>query len=35
MFIKLTRKDGSPIWLNASFVVTVEPLRGGGSVVYS
>ena len=33
MFIKLTRKDGSPIWLNASFVVTVEPLRGGGSVV--
>lgn len=33
MFIKLTRLDNSPIWLNASFVVTVEPRRGGGSVV--
>lgn len=33
MFIKLTRKDGSPIWLNAGFIVTVEPLRGGGAVV--
>ena len=32
-FIKLTRLDGSPIWLNASFVVTVEPRNGGGSVV--
>ena len=32
-FIKLTRLDGSPIWLNASFVVTVEPRTGGGAVV--
>ncbi len=32
-FVKLTRLDGSPIWLNASFVVTVEPRKGGGSVV--
>ena len=32
-FIKLTRLDGDPIWLNASFVVTVEPRKGGGSVV--
>lgn len=34
MYIKLTRMDGAPIWLNASFVVTVEPhKRSGGSVV--
>ena len=33
MFIKLTRIDNSPIWINASFVVTVEPRRQGGSVV--
>ena len=33
MFIKLTKLDGSPLWLNASFVVTIEPRRGGGSVV--
>lgn len=33
MFIQLTRTDGLPIWLNASFVVTVEPTRSGGSVV--
>ena len=32
-FIKLTKLDGSPIWLNASFVVTIEPRKGGGSVV--
>ena len=32
-FVRLTRLDGSPIWLNASFVVTVEPRKGGGSVV--
>lgn len=25
--------DNSPIWLNAAFVVTVEPRKGGGSVV--
>ena len=33
MFIKLTRLDHSEIWINASFVVTVEPRKGGGSVV--
>ena len=33
-FIKLTRFDNQPVWLNASFIVTVEPRRGGvGSVV--
>ena len=33
MFIKLTKLDNSPVWLNASFVVTVEPRKGGGSIV--
>ena len=33
MFIRLTRTDGLPIWLNASFIVTVEPTRSGGSIV--
>lgn len=33
MFIQLTRTDGQPIWINAAFVVTVEPLRNGGSIV--
>ena len=34
MFVKLTRFDNTPVWLNASFVVTVEPRKGGvGSVV--
>lgn len=34
MFIKLTKFDNSPIWVNASFIVTVEPRReGSGSVV--
>lgn len=33
MFIKLTKIDGSPVWINASFVVTVEPSRGGSVVV--
>ena len=32
-FVRLTRLDGSPIWLNASFVVTVEPRKGGGATV--
>lgn len=32
-FVRLTRLDGSPLWLNASFVVTVEPRKGGGSIV--
>ena len=33
MFIQLTRTDGLPIWINAAFVVTVEPLRNGGAIV--
>ena len=33
MYTRLTRLDGSPIWINASFVVTVEPRKGGGSIV--
>ena len=33
MFTKLTRINGSPVWLNASFVVTIEPGRQGGSIV--
>ena len=33
MYIKLTRKDGFPIWLNASFVVTIEPAKNGGAIV--
>lgn len=33
MYIKLTRLDNTPIWINASFVVTIEPRKGGGSVV--
>ena len=32
-FVRLTRLDGSPIWLNASFVVTIEPRKGGGTTV--
>lgn len=33
MFIQLTRTDGVPVWLNAGFVVTIEPTRSGGSIV--
>jgi len=33
MYIKLTRLDNTPIWINAAFVVTVEPRKGGGTVV--
>jgi hypothetical protein len=33
MFIRLTRTNGQPIWLNASFIVTVEPARSGGAIV--
>ena len=33
MFIQLTRTDGVPVWLNACFIVTVEPGRGSGSIV--
>ena len=33
MFVKLTKMDGSPLWVNANYVVTVEPSRTGGAVV--
>jgi len=33
MFIRLTRLDGQPIWINASFLVTVEPRKQGGATV--
>lgn len=33
MYIKLTRLDGTPIWINAAFVVTVEPRKLGGATV--
>ena len=33
MFIRLTKRDGTPIWLNSNFVVTVEPVRNGGAIV--
>lgn len=34
MYIKLTKIDSTPIWLNASFIVTIEPRRNNpGSVV--
>lgn len=33
MFIKLTRLDNTPIWINASFIVTIEPRRDGGATV--
>ena len=33
MYIKLTRFDNRPVWLNAAFVVTVEPRRDGNGAV--
>ena len=34
MYIKLTRFDNRPVWINAAFIVTVEPRRDGiGAVV--
>lgn len=33
MYIKLTRFDNRPVWLNASFIVTVEPRRDGNGAV--
>lgn len=34
MYIKLTRFDNTPVWINAAFVVTVEPRRQSvGSIV--
>ena len=33
MFVKFTKKDGAPVWLNPEFVVTVEAAKGGGTIV--
>ena len=33
MFIRLTKKDGTPVWLNPEYIVTVEPLKSVGAVV--
>ena len=33
MYIKLTRFDNRPVWVNAAFVVTVEPRRDGNGAV--
>ena len=33
MYIKLTRFDNRPVWLNASFIVTVEPRRDGNGTI--
>ena len=32
-FLRLTRLDGTSVWINSAFVVTVEPRKGGGAVV--
>ena len=32
MFIKLTRTDGTPVWLNPDFIVRVEPWKKGSAV---
>ncbi len=33
MFVKFTKKDGTPIWINANLIVTVEAVRNGGAIV--
>ena len=33
MFIRLTRIDGQAVWFNSSYIVTVEPRKGSGSLV--
>ena len=33
MFIKLTKFDSRPVWLNAAFIVTVEPRRDGNGAI--
>ena len=32
MFVKLTRTDGTPVWLNPDFIVRVEPWKKGSAV---
>ena len=32
MFIKLTRTDGTPVWLNPDFIVRIEPWKKGSAV---
>ncbi len=33
MFVKFIRKDGTPIWIKAASIVTVEPAHTGGSIL--
>ena len=33
MFVRFTKKDGTLVWLNANFIVTIEAVRNGGSIV--
>lgn len=32
MFIKLTKTDGTPVWLNPEFIVRIEPWKKGAAV---
>ena len=32
MFIKLTKTDGMPVWLNPDFIVRIEPWKKGSAV---
>ncbi len=32
MFIKLTKTDGTPVWLNPEFIVRIEPWKKGSAV---
>ena len=32
MFIKLTKTDGSPVWMNPEFIVRIEPWKKGSAV---
>ena len=32
MFIKLTKTDGTPVWLNPDFIVRIEPWKKGSAV---
>ena len=32
MFVKLTRTDGTPVWLNPEFIVRIEPWKKGSAV---
>ena len=32
MFVKLTKTDGTPVWLNPDFIVRIEPWKKGSAV---